>query len=164
MDIRNVGKSKIRPGFAFNRTTHLLRARILEATREAMSKLTPEESALLMALDDYGGTLQMKDFVQLTSRDKSTITRQIDGLVRKKMVRRTKGETDGREMHVSITSLGAREIDRLNPHFERIRTRMMHGLTREQMTETLNVLEKIQANLSSDEPLARPSASSKKKP
>lgn len=136
-----------RPGYWISRAAHMLRVRIMEATKLAGSKLTPEESALLLALDDLGGKLQMADFVLMTGRDKSTITRQIDGLEKKGMASRATGQTDGREVYVVINAKGKKEMALLTPYFEQIRKGMVQGVSKQKLRITLETLAQLKTNL-----------------
>ena len=72
-----------RPGFLISRLAYLFRLRIEDLLASTDSELSAEESALLMVLVESAQPLRRGEFAEIMLRDKTTITRQLDGLEEK---------------------------------------------------------------------------------
>jgi MarR family transcriptional regulator for hemolysin len=136
-----------RPGFLISRLAYLFRARIEEVLAENGSTLSPEESALLMVLVESEQPLRRGEFAEIMLRDKTTITRQLDGLEAKGLVRRKPDPSDARAVLISPTAKGTRQIKRLLPHFQTLRDSLRNGLTAEEWATGMKVMRQMKDNL-----------------
>lgn len=141
-----------RPGFAIGRTNYLFRKRIIEELDKVNSMLSPEEAWILMVLDDAGGTAQTGALRDVMQRDASTLTRQLDGMCKKKLVRRERDASDGRVINVVLNAASRRELDRIMPGFKALRASAVAGISKEDLRIMTQSLLKIQTNLKSEQP------------
>ncbi|QDV64004.1 MarR family winged helix-turn-helix transcriptional regulator [Crateriforma conspicua] len=136
-----------RPGFLISRLAYLFRLRIEQVLAENDSELSSEESALLMVLVESGKPLRRGEFAEIMLRDKTTITRQLDGLVAKGLVKRQKDPQDGRAVLISPTAKGRRQIERLLPPFRQLRESLKDGLTMQEWKIAMKAMHQMKDNL-----------------
>lgn len=136
-----------RPGFLISRLAYLFRLRIEEVLTGNKSDLSPEESALLMVLVEAGQPMRRGEFAEIVLRDKTTITRQLDGLENKGLVRRKQDPSDGRAFLISPTPKGTQQINKLLPKFKSLRESLKDGLTDEEWEIGMKVLHHMKDNL-----------------
>jgi DNA-binding MarR family transcriptional regulator len=141
-----------RPGFAIGRTNYLFRKRIIEELDKVDSMLSPEEAWILMVLDDAGGTAQTGALRGVMQRDASTLTRQLDAMCKKKLIRRERDAADGRVINVVLTAASRREPARVMPGFKALRESAVAGISQENLRIMTQSLPKIQDNLQSEQP------------
>jgi MarR family transcriptional regulator for hemolysin len=101
----------------------------------------------MTALDDAGGFLQIGEVADLTLRDPSTITRQVDGLCSKAMLRKDIDDEDRRVVYISMTPRGRKELDRVEPLTQHLMHTMLEGVSAQYLSVTMEVLGRIQVNL-----------------
>ncbi len=89
-----------------NRLSFLLRSEVHNGFKQGGIDLSAEEWALLLVLWQKGPQ-QMGPLAALTLRDRTTVTRLVDRLVKKGFVQRSGGETDRRQVMVSISKEGS---------------------------------------------------------
>ncbi|QDU40835.1 DNA-binding transcriptional repressor MarR [Maioricimonas rarisocia] len=136
-----------RPGFLITRLAHLFRSRVESVLARSGSELSVEESALLMVLVESGQPLRRGEFAEIMLRDKTTITRQLDGLERKGLVRRKPDPSDGRAVLITPTPKGRRQIDRLLPQSRELRESLKRGLSAEEWQTTMKGMRQMMDNL-----------------
>jgi len=136
-----------RPGFLISRLAHLFRLRVEDLLADNDSELSAEESALLMVLVESGQPLRRGEFADVMLRDKTTITRQLDGLVAKGLVRRTQDPSDGRAFLINPTAKGTRLINKLLPHAKALRECLKNGLTAEEWDIGMKAMRQMMDNL-----------------
>lgn len=140
-------KKQERPGFLISRLAYVFRLRIQDVLASHQSELSVEESALLMVLVESGESLRRGEFADVMLRDRTTITRQLDGLESKGLVRRERDPADGRAVLISPTARGAREIGKLLPDFKTLREGLKKGLTTEEWATGMKVMRQMMDNL-----------------
>lgn len=94
-------------------------------------RLTTSQFAALEALY-HCGELCLGDLAGKLMRTEGSITSVIDGLERKKLVRREKSADDKRFVNVRLTEEGGRLMDRLMPQHVKLITRRFSVITPEQ--------------------------------
>ena len=140
-------KQQGRPGFLISRLAYVFRMRIQDVLVAHNSALSVEESALLMVLVESGESLRRGEFAEAMLRDKTTITRQLDGLETKGLVSREQDPSDGRAVLISPTARGTREISKLLPDFEALREGLESGLTADEWAIGMKVMRQMKDNL-----------------
>ena len=135
------------PGFTIGRVAHLMRNAISLAVKEAGIELSPEETQVLLRLASSERELRMTELAESMMRDATTLTRQVDGLVRKKIVERMVSPNDRRVILVGITEDGTNAVNELLPILERVREKMMAGITSENVEILSSVLLQMKDNL-----------------
>lgn len=140
-------KQQERPGFLISRLAYLFRLRVEDLLANNDSGLSAEESALLMVLVESGQPLRRGEFAEIMLRDKTTITRQLDRLEVKGLVRRRQDPTDGRACLVHPTPKGTRQINKILPDAEALRQTLKRGLSAEEWAIGMKVMRQMKDNL-----------------
>ncbi|EDL59534.1 MarR family winged helix-turn-helix transcriptional regulator [Gimesia maris] len=140
-------KQTERPGFLISRLAYLFRLRVEDLLAENDCELSAEESALLMVLVESGQPLRRGEFAEIMLRDKTTITRQLDGLVAKGLVRRKQDPSDGRAFLIYPTSKGTRQINKILPAAKALRESLKQGLTAEEWEIGMKAMRQMKDNL-----------------
>ncbi|PHQ36193.1 MarR family winged helix-turn-helix transcriptional regulator [Rhodopirellula bahusiensis] len=136
-----------RPGFLLSRLAYLFRIRITDVLKEAGLDLSVEESSILMVLHEAGEPLRTGDFAKLVMRDITTVTRQVDGLVKKQLVSRERDPNDGRAVLICPTAKGTKQMEKLMPLAESLRQRLKSGISAQQWSTTIRTMQRMQENL-----------------
>jgi len=92
-----------------NRLSFLLRSEAQARLKQAGHDLSAEEWALLMILWRDGPT-KMTRLADLTLRDRTTVTRLVDRLIKKQLVLRKGGKNDRRQVFVEVSER-ARDVE-----------------------------------------------------
>lgn len=140
-------KQQERPGFLISRLAYLFRLRVEDLLANNDSELSAEESALLMVLVESGQPLRRGEFAEIMLRDKTTITRQLDRLEAKGLVRRKQDPTDRRASLIHPTPKGARQINKILPDAEALRQTLKRGLTAEEWAIGMKAMRQMKDNL-----------------
>ncbi len=118
-------------------------AQLREASRQTVRQLgllRPDYSEtgcshsqchVLMELD-FGGKLTVGDLAEILCQDKSTTSRAVGPLIRRKLVRSTVDRRDARCRHLSLTAAGRRQVARI------------HEMANRQVSEALALLDEKQ--------------------
>lgn len=133
-------------GFAVNRTAYLMRSR---ATRELASRgidVTPEEWVILRRLAERDGRSQ-GEIADATIRDRTTVTRLIDGMVAKGLVHREPDPDDRRVVCAWLTRRGRRLQERLVEMFLELLREITADTDAEDLQTTIRTLKRIQVTL-----------------
>ena len=136
------------PGFMIGRVAHLLRTAISQAVSEAGISLSPEETQVLLRLHNAKCEMRMTELADGMMRDATTLTRQVDGLVRKKILARTISPQDRRVIMVGVTAEGEKVVKQLLPILKSIRKRKMRSISAENEKILIETLQRIKDNLS----------------
>jgi DNA-binding MarR family transcriptional regulator len=132
--------------FVANRAVYAIRrAWALSAERGGVA-LTPEEFLVLEMLSVRNGLTQ-SELTLAAVRDRTTVTRLVDGLVRKGLVRREHGTQDRRVVRTLSTLKGRRLHQQALEMVARLRTIALKGLAAEQVAQAMDVLHQLRCNL-----------------
>lgn len=93
-------------------------------------RITSEQWSLLKCLDEGGITV--KDITRMTEKDQGNVTRILDLLVKKGLVKRCSNPNDGRSILVSLTLEGTELTRKLIPIDEKVHNVIMDGLSEEE--------------------------------
>jgi len=135
------------PSFAIGRANHLLQSEIRNGLNGSNSNLSPEGCSILLLLINVGEPIRVSELAALAVRDGTTLKRQIDSLVKLDFVVQSKDASDGRVVLISHTDNGYQAISDLLPLFDKISQKAMRGISTEDLAKTVEVLQKIKANL-----------------
>ena len=108
-----------------------------------LSKL---QFVFLMVISRNNGNPQ-SNLAQLTGRDKTTFTRNINTLERKNLVTRKPSETDKRSKLIYITPTGLELIKKAEPIIEEIIVEIEVDISQQERESFLKTLEKIKTKL-----------------
>jgi DNA-binding MarR family transcriptional regulator len=133
-------------GFVVGRTFHIQR-RVFTATMQGADlQITPEEWVLLNRLWARDGQRQ-SDLAESTIKDRTTVTRLLDGMVNKGLVRRETDPDDRRVVLAWLTDEGRGLKRRLLPLLEKLLEDATVGISEKDLQITRQTLTKFQANL-----------------
>ena len=135
-------------GFVVNRTAYMMRQLARETFAELGLALTPEELALLAHLWQEDGRTQ-GELADCSIRDRTTVTRILDRMSKKGLVRREPGRTDRRRVRAWLTEKGKKLEQTVLPLAGGRLRQLTAGIPPEEMRITLNSLRRIQRNIAS---------------
>lgn len=91
--------------YHITKTGNMLRQVTAKRIKEAGINITPEESVIMNQLWD-NSPQTVSELGAWSIKDPSTLTRQIDGLVKKGYLERSHGQQDRRQVFISLTHEG----------------------------------------------------------
>jgi DNA-binding MarR family transcriptional regulator len=133
-------------GYIVNRTAVLLRQALQQRFRQIGQSLTAEEWALLGQLWKQDG-LSRQVLATKTFKDQTTVTRLLDGLVTKGLIRRETDATDRRVIRIWLTEAGRQLESDLVPVARGMVEDAVLNISEADLQITLQTLRQIQANL-----------------
>jgi DNA-binding MarR family transcriptional regulator len=132
-------------GFLLYRTAIAVKAELRREFQNAGLDVTPEQWTVLCALWVKDG-LSQGELAYNTAKDKTTITRILDLLEKKKLAVRRRQESDRRVYEIYLTREGRELKDKLAPIFVKMHARLNEGITPEEVQLMIKVLKKLLAN------------------
>lgn len=139
-------------GFNLYRTAQLFRRELIRALVEY--DLTPEQWQVMATLWS-GAILAQTDIVDLTLKDKHSVSRIIGRLEKKGWVKKTADRNDGRITHIHVTATGMQFRDRVPAALEKHFAPIYESLTSDEYRHLLQTLKRLRTTLG-DEPSSRP--------
>lgn len=123
---------------------------ITNAGKRALAKrdsdLTFEQLIALFHLRNIDGS-NLKQLSDVASRDRTTMTRMVDGLERRDLVMRVPDKTDGRIKLVYLTRRGRELLEEMEPMAREFERQTCEELTADEMRIAIKVLETMQRSL-----------------
>lgn len=113
--------------------------------RFAAYDLTSQQAAVLIHV--YTGEASPRRIGELLGTDTAGMSRLLDRLESKGLIRREADPGDRRAIVVSLTDRGAALIPQLPPLFEVVGSELASGLAEEEVEATLRVLQSMLRNL-----------------
>ncbi|HLG89043.1 MAG TPA: MarR family winged helix-turn-helix transcriptional regulator [Alphaproteobacteria bacterium] len=133
-------------GFVVSQAGYQL-AKALETTiLEVGSDLRPREFAILNRLHQYGELTQTQ-LAELTYKDKPAMTRMLDRLIERKLVKKAMAVDDRRSFLVSLTPRGEAIRNAIVPRIVSVLETACTGISRKDLAITVVTLKKISAGL-----------------
>jgi len=133
-------------GSFIDRTYKVVRHDLISRFKEKGLDLTPEQWVILSKIGEKD--MFQTDLANMSFRDKPTVSRIVDLLVKKKLVERVKDKGDGRKYHVRITPAGKRLIKKAMPAVEASRKLGWTNLTEQEYEKLISLLDKVFMNYS----------------
>lgn len=133
-------------GFVVGRTFHIMRRAFTATVQGAGFQITPEEWVLLNRLWTLDGQRQT-DLAESTFKDRTTVTRLLDGMVKKGLVRRETDPEDRRVVLAWLTDEGWSLIQQILPVMENLLRKATTGISEGELETTRNTLATFQTNL-----------------
>jgi MarR family transcriptional regulator, organic hydroperoxide resistance regulator len=133
-------------GFWIHRVYQAGRNETFRGFREAGTSVTPEQWAVLIRLWENDGQTQTA-LSDSTFRDKPTMSRILDVLERDGIITRRDDASDGRVRVVTLTRHGRELKRRLVPVAERIVSKMVAGISDQDLETTRAALKVMFQNL-----------------
>lgn len=135
--------------FVANRAVYAIRRAWAAAAEEVGLDLTPEEFLVMEMLSVRDG-LNQSELTLVAVRDRTTVTRLVDGLVRKGLVRREHGSEDRRVVRTHTSAKGRRVHQQATQMVMRLRKQAYEGLSMADVEHAMNVLHQVRCNLIGD--------------
>lgn len=129
-----------------NRLSFLVRKELGQHFRAQGHDISPEEWAVLLILWKKGGQTPGA-LADVTFRDRTTITRLIDGMVKKNLVARREDPKDRRRSLVDLTTHAADLENILVPMARNVIARAMPGVSPQDLEITVRTLRQMTENL-----------------
>ncbi len=92
-------------GFHINKTASLMRISLLRAFQEQYPEITVDYWVILNRLWKQDGTIQI-ELARLTAKDNASMTRMLDGMQRKGLLKRQPDKNDRRAFRIFLTKKG----------------------------------------------------------
>lgn len=109
--------------------------------------ITPEQFSLLTILW-YNEGISIKELADRSQRDKTTISRVVNNMIKHDLIRRLENVDDKRAKRIFLTDKGLNMQDQLVMLAGEIYIGAVGNLSDDELELTLNVLQKIERNLS----------------
>ena len=128
------------------KTMKMIDHRLEELLEEHHIDITNMQFAVLRTVAGEDGISQNKLAI-FADRDKSSLTRMINTLERKKYVRREASQSDKRVKAVFITDEGRKIMGQAAPLLNRFAMQVEKGLSQEEINYTIELMKRIQENV-----------------
>jgi DNA-binding MarR family transcriptional regulator len=109
--------------------------------------ITAEQWQVLLKLSKQNN-INQKILSQLVNKDQPTLTRMLDILERKSLVERHVSKEDRRSFCIHLTEKGLILTEKLIPYIEDIFKKILNGVSEKDLNIYLDVLTKIDQNIS----------------
>lgn len=112
----------------------------------ALFDITAEQWQVLLNLSQQNN-INQKILSEIVKKDQPTLTRMLDILERKSLVKRQVSKDDRRSFRIEITEKGLELTKKLVPYIEDIFKKILDGISEEHLNIYLNVLTQIDKNI-----------------
>jgi len=133
-------------GFHVNRVSYLMTEEIEKRFAQAGLPIVAQDFAILFRLFS-SGTLSQADIVHLMMRDKTTVTRRLDGLVKKGLIARSPNAEDRRRFDIHLTKEGKAILDTAFPLARDFQKELVQDIPQQDKEITIQVLKKVMGSL-----------------
>ena len=133
-------------GSFIDRTYKVVRQDLINRFKQAGVDITPEQWVILSKIGDQD--MYQTDLANMSFRDKPTVSRIVDLLVKKNLVEREQDKTDGRKYHVRITAGGSKVIAQARPAVDASRALGWTDLSEAEYETLIGLLDKVFVNYS----------------
>jgi len=128
------------------RTAKFANFYFIDTFHESGIDLSKEQWLVLKKLHDKDGQIQ-NDLAFITNRSKTSLTRLIHTMEKKKLVYRVTSKADKRINHVHLSELGKSIFEKSLPTLSKIINELQHGISEEDIKKTIKILNHIQGNI-----------------
>jgi len=108
--------------------------------------ITIDQKLILQYLNEYPD-LNQKEIAELVFKDNASMTRMIEIMVKKKLLRRSLNKKDRRTYTIEITEKGKEILIKLPPVILSNRNKALEGVTEEELIQLEQTLNKIISNI-----------------
>ena len=140
----NLAKLYARPGFLLRRA-HQISAAVFEDECRSVG-LTPAQFGVLSVLHARPG-LDQSTLARALGFDKVTVLRVLRGLETRGLIERVPAPTSRRNLSISLSAAGLSLLTQAQEPAERAYRRLMAPLNKEQQTQLLDLLQRLNAGL-----------------
>jgi len=133
-------------GFLLERTSKKLKQTLQRIFNDIGADITVDQWVILYELHEHG-SLSQNQLGENTYKDAPTVTRIIDLLAKKGLVKRKTSNADRRKYFIELTRKGRTTIDTLLPYVIEFRKQGWHGLKKADLTALNAILDSIFNNM-----------------
>ncbi len=134
-------------GFKLNYTTRNMRRYSNERLKAAGLDITVDHWGILKILSENTQGLNSSALSEIMLKDKPTVTRMVDVVVKKGLVRRVPSKLDRRVTTLELTSKGNERVSQALPIVQEIRSFMSQKLTDKDLVLLSEILQRIDATI-----------------
>ncbi len=125
----------------------LSRVMALQTYAQKGFEITPEQYLVLSIIMDSGGELYQRQISEITYKDRPNVTRIINILEEKGLVRRIEDVNKRKIYKVAVTDAGIAMRKKIKPTMLELRAITTEGIDDEDLQKTLKILEKMLKNM-----------------
>jgi len=133
-------------GTLIGRTSHAILNKLQKKFREEGHNITVEQWQVLVNLNNSNDQFHQQ-LAENTFKEKSTITRLLDGLEKKNLIKRVADKNDRRQKRIRITPEGKKLLKNLRPFALEVQSRALNEIDPEQLKICQDILLKIYSNV-----------------
>ena len=125
-----------------------MRQQISQAYIELGYNITPEAADALMIIQHFDG-LPQKELAHVLGKDKASVTRLLNSLVKLKLVARIQDKQDRRIIRACITPSGKQVFEQFIPKLQALSDQILQHVSDERFAQTCETLQHIIKNTQS---------------
>lgn len=129
-------------GLMIEKTTRIIKLKFHHLFKSHNLNLTPEQWAIMDILHNRG-TLSQKEIVDISFKDAPSVSRLLEGLIKKDYISKVSGEEDRRVTSVSLTLNGKSIVEKLRPEVIKLRRQGIDNVSSESLDDFVHVLKQI---------------------
>ena len=133
-------------GTLIGRTSHAILNKLQKKFREEGYNITVEQWQVLINLNNTNYQFHQQ-LAENTYKEKSTITRLLDGLEKKNLIERVSDTVDRRQKCIRITPPGKKLLNKLKPFALMVQGRALNDIDLKQLKICQDILLKIYNNV-----------------
>ncbi len=133
--------------FHIDRMMKAVKEYTLQQFKENNFPVTKDQWVILKRIAEVNGSSQ-KAIADSTFKDPAALTRILDILVKKSLVKRSPSAEDRRTFEINLTVDGSRLVNRMIPIVQEIRKKALSGVSLEEEEEVKRVMKKMYENFS----------------
>ena len=133
-------------GYKVNKANSALRAYFQLMINESGNSITPEQWGMINFLLYNPGAIQT-ELSRITNRDRTSITRMLDGMEKKGLVERKNDKNDRRVFRIYPTKKAKEMYDSILPYAEKYNNTVKDLLSEEECIELVRKLDILSENI-----------------
>lgn len=137
-------------GYQVNKANAALRSSFQQTLRNAGFDLTPEQWGTLHFLTSNSG-ISLSDLAKITHKDKTSVTRLINGMVKKDLINRDDDPRDRRIYRISLSKDGESIYNNLKYAVKQYNNKLTSIISQEDAELLVEGLSKLTAELNSEQ-------------
>jgi DNA-binding MarR family transcriptional regulator len=134
-------------GYFLERTTRNVKLAFAKKFKALNIDLTPEQWVMLDKLSQENSLSQV-ELANASFKNAPTISRIIDVMEKKQLVKREKATDDRRSYKITLTTEGKKLVKKIRPHVSGLREKSWNQLSDKDYTEFIRIINQVFDNFS----------------
>jgi DNA-binding MarR family transcriptional regulator len=134
-------------GYFLERTTRNVKLAFTKKFKALNIDLTPEQWVMLDKLSQENSLSQV-ELANASFKNAPTISRIIDVMEKKQLVKREKATDDRRSYKITLTTEGKKLVKKIRPHVSGLREKSWNQLSDKDYTEFIRIINQVFDNFS----------------